>query len=120
MNLVDKFAHVAALRPARKRDAESSRAAGLPTECDRLAQLLGAQARRNRYGEHLSLRQWYATPELCTPDARSLSLLLPQGTLNARAIAKSAADPEQWLFLDTETTGLAGGTGGSKGEGPGA
>ena len=33
---------------------------------------------------------------------------------NARTRAKlleSAADPEQWLFLDTETTGLAGGTG---------
>jgi hypothetical protein len=48
---------------------------------------------------------------MCSPDARSLSLLLPQGTLDARAVAKSAADPEQWLFLDTETTGLAGGTG---------
>jgi uncharacterized protein YprB with RNaseH-like and TPR domain len=111
MNLADKFPHVAALRPARKRDAEPARAAGPPAECDRLAQLLGAQARRNRYGEHLSLRQWYATPEMCTPDARSLALLLPQGTLDARAIAKFAADPEQWLFLDTETTGLAGGTG---------
>jgi hypothetical protein len=48
---------------------------------------------------------------MCTPNARSLSLLLPQGTPEAHAIAHSAADPEQWLFLDTETTGLAGGTG---------
>ena len=111
MNLADKFARVAALRPARRRDAEPALSAGPPAECDRLAQLLGAQARRNRYGEHLSLRQWYATPEICTPDARSLSLLLPQGTLDARGVAQSAADPEQWLFLDTETTGLAGGTG---------
>jgi uncharacterized protein YprB with RNaseH-like and TPR domain len=111
LNLADKFAHVAALRPARKRAIEPGHVAGPPAECDRLAQLLGAQARRNRYGEHLSLRQWYATPEMCTPDARSISLLLPQGTLDARVVAKSAADPEQWLFLDTETTGLAGGTG---------
>jgi uncharacterized protein len=111
LNLADKFAHVAAFRPARKRDVEPARSVGLPTECDRLAQLLGAQASRNRYGEHLSLRQWYATPEMCLPDVRSVSLLLPQGTLDARAVAKSAADPEQWLFLDTETTGLAGGTG---------
>jgi uncharacterized protein YprB with RNaseH-like and TPR domain len=111
LSLGDKFAHVAALRPVRRRDGEPARPSGLPTECDRLAQLLGAQASRNRYGEHLSLRQWYATPEMCSPDARSLSLLLPQGTLDARAVAKSAADPEQWLFLDTETTGLAGGTG---------
>ena len=111
LSLADKFAHVAALRPVRKRDVEPVRAADLPTEGDRLAQLLGAQANRNRFGEHLSLRQWYATPEMCSPDTRSLSLLLPQGTLDARAVAKSAADPEQWLFLDTETTGLAGGTG---------
>jgi uncharacterized protein YprB with RNaseH-like and TPR domain len=111
MNLADKFAHVAALRPARRRDVEPARAAAMLAECDRLAQLLGAQARRNRYGEHLSLRQWYATPEMCTPNARSISLLLPQGTLDVRGVAESAADPEQWLFLDTETTGLAGGTG---------
>jgi uncharacterized protein YprB with RNaseH-like and TPR domain len=111
LNLADKFAHVAALRPVRKRDTEPARTADLTTECDRLAQLLGAKASRNRYGEHLSLRQWYATPEMCSPDARSLSLLLPKGTPDAHAVAKSAADPEQWLFLDTETTGLAGGTG---------
>jgi hypothetical protein len=80
-------------------------------EFDRLGRLLGAEANRNRYGEHLSFRQWYATPEMCSPDARSLGLLLPQGTLDAGAVAQSAADPEQWLFLDTETTGLAGGTG---------
>jgi len=107
----DKFAHIAALRPGRKREVAPPRAAGLPLECDRLAQLLGAQVRQNHYGEHLSLQQWYATPEMCTPDARSLSLLLPQGTPEAHAVAESAADPEQWLFLDTETTGLAGGTG---------
>jgi uncharacterized protein YprB with RNaseH-like and TPR domain len=48
---------------------------------------------------------------MCSPDMRSVSLLLPQGTVDALGVAKSAADPEQWLFLDTETTGLAGGTG---------
>jgi uncharacterized protein len=111
LNLADKFAHVAALRPARRRELEPARTADLSTECDRLAQLLGAQANRNRYGEHLSFRQWYATPEMCSPDARSLSLLLPQGTLDAGVVAKSAVDPEQWLFLDTETTGITGGTG---------
>src|SRR5467141_2885600 len=101
MNVTDKFAHIAALRPTRKRDVEPARTADVPTECDRLTQLLGAQARRNHYGEHLSLRQWYPTPEMCSTHARSISLLLPQGTLDARGVAKSAADPEQWLFLDT-------------------
>jgi len=44
------------------------------------------------------------------PDARSVSLLLPQAA-NTGDFLESAADPAQWLFLDTETTGLAGGTG---------
>jgi uncharacterized protein YprB with RNaseH-like and TPR domain len=47
---------------------------------------------------------------MCVPDARSLALLLPQ-TPDARALLESAIHPERWLFLDTETTGLAGGTG---------
>ena len=110
MSALDKFAHVAALRPARKREALSARAADIPAESDRLAQLLGAQVRRNHFGEHLSVQQWYATPEMCAPDARSLSLLLPQ-TPDARELLEAAIDPERWLFLDTETTGLAGGTG---------
>ena len=78
---------------------------------DRLARLLGAQVRRNHYGEHLSVQQWYATPEMCAPDARSLSLLLPPQAPDAGDVLDSPLDPEQWLFLDTETTGLAGGTG---------
>ena len=77
---------------------------------DRLAQLLGGQIRRNHYGEHLSVVQWFAAPEMCVPDASSLSLLLPQGP-DSRDVLDCAIDPEQWLFLDTETTGLAGGTG---------
>ena len=110
LNANDKFAHIAALRPARKREALSPRAADIPAEGDCLAKLLGGQVRRNHYGEHLSVQQWYATPEMCAPDARSLSLLLPQ-TLDAGDLLQSAVDPRQWLFLDTETTGLAGGTG---------
>ncbi len=114
LSATDKFAHVAALRPARKREVLPSHAVeirgGIDDETDRLGKLLGGQVRRNHYGEHLSVQQWYATPEMCVPDARSLSLLLPQ-PLYAEDLLQSAADPEQWLFLDTETTGLAGGTG---------
>jgi uncharacterized protein YprB with RNaseH-like and TPR domain/predicted nucleic acid-binding protein len=106
----DKFAHVAALRPARNREAIAAPAADCADESIRLAQLLGGQIRRNHYGEHLSVAQWFATPEMCAPDARSLSLLLPQDP-DSKGALESAIDPEQWLFLDTETTGLAGGTG---------
>jgi uncharacterized protein len=106
----DKFARIAALRPARGKRAPAPCVSEVAGAGDRLAQLLGARINRNHYGEHMSLQQWYATPEMCSPDARSLSLLLPQSADAADSL-KAAIDPEQWLFLDTETTGLAGGTG---------
>jgi uncharacterized protein len=110
LNRDDKFARIAALRPARRKEAPALCASEAAAGGDRLAELLGARINRNHYGEHLSLQQWYATPEMCSPDARSLSLLLPHSA-NAADSARAAIDPEQWLFLDTETTGLAGGTG---------
>jgi uncharacterized protein YprB with RNaseH-like and TPR domain len=106
----DKFARIAALRPARNREAPAACAPESAAAGDRLAQLLGAGINRNHYGEHLSLREWYPTPGMCSPDPRSLSLLLPQSSAAELALT-AAADPGQWLFLDTETTGLSGGTG---------
>ncbi len=110
MNKDDKFARIAALRPARRKEAPARCVSEAAAGGDRLAELLGARINRNHYGEHLSLQQWYSTPEMCSPDARSLSLLLPHSA-GAEDSVKAAIDPEQWLFLDTETTGLAGGTG---------
>jgi uncharacterized protein YprB with RNaseH-like and TPR domain/predicted nucleic acid-binding protein len=106
----DKFARIAALRPARRKEAPAVRVSEAAAGGDRLAELLGARINRNHYGEHLSLQQWYSTPEMCSPDARSLSLLLPQSE-DAGDSVKAAMNHEEWLFLDTETTGLAGGTG---------
>ena len=71
---------------------------------DRLAQLLGASVKRNSHGEHLSLHCWHGGHPPCIPDAAALRLLVPNAP-------DQVADPEQWLFLDIETTGLAGGTG---------
>lgn len=110
MSRDDKFARVAALRPVRRKQPLVGRVSETSDGSNRLADLLGAQVNRNHYGEHLSLRRWYATPECCVPDARSLSLLMPQAA-GADDLVKAAIDPERWLFLDTETTGLAGGTG---------
>jgi len=106
----DKFAGIAALHPARGRRTLPAPAGTTACESDYLAELLGAQINRNHYGAHLSLSHWYATPETCSIDARSLSLLLPP-FVNSQDCTDDAADPEKWLFLDTETTGLAGGTG---------
>src|SRR6266436_433371 len=117
MAALDKFARVAALRPAlgaatcgEGLSPEDSPSAGLD-ECT-LAKLLGATIVRTRYGNHLSIRNWYATPEF--PEFRPAALDLLCRTQDAARTKKwraAAEDPEKWLFLDTETTGLAGGTG---------
>jgi uncharacterized protein YprB with RNaseH-like and TPR domain len=81
----------------------------IPAGAERLAHMLGATPRANKYGEHLALRRWFSESIGCEPpsapvNATALRLLAPNAP-------ESVSDPEQWLFLDTETTGLAGGTG---------
>jgi uncharacterized protein len=109
--MADRFSRLAALKPARP---VASRAAALrpPNEADGLLRLLGANVATNHYGEHISLRQWFSTPEFSEPSNVTLELLsrTRDETLSKRTRA-ALADPEKWLFLDTETTGLAGGTG---------
>jgi uncharacterized protein YprB with RNaseH-like and TPR domain len=126
--LHDKFSRIAALRPSRKNASTEIRVREtLPVESDagELARLTGATVQRNRFGEHLVIRRWYATPEqfLHAGDERlqqALSLLLSENAAAQKQNAKKrhapcdaalAADPSQWLFLDTETTGLVGGSG---------
>jgi uncharacterized protein len=71
---------------------------------ERLGQVLGATTKTNQFGEYLSVRCWCAQPARYSPDLRALKLLM-------RETPEVVANPEQWLFLDTETTGLAGGSG---------
>lgn len=116
----DRFARLAALKPARKRvvgTAAEAEPRGLvpdiPEGAERLAYLLGATTRQNRFGEHLAMRRWFSE----SPGDQA-SACAPEGVLDAGALRLLApdapeyvADPREWLFLDTETTGLAGGTG---------
>jgi len=103
----DRFARLAALRPGRKR-AEARHGGRTPVvatqEGNALAALLGADVARNRYGEHLVVRRWFAQPGEISLPADVLRALVPDAP-------DETADPGQWLFLDTETTGLSGGTG---------
>ena len=136
MSPADKFARVAALKPARAMPARSS---GLraPDETDALSRLLGAGIARNHYGEHLAIRNWFSTPEFSEPSPVALDLLTKAPTSESgrykpksgppqkdgpykgrsrdesisRRTRAAVQNPEKWLFLDTETTGLAGGTG---------
>ncbi|MGH9816961.1 MAG: ribonuclease H-like domain-containing protein [Candidatus Acidiferrales bacterium] len=71
---------------------------------DEIAAVLGATRERTHYGEHLVVRRWYSQPEACAALNGALDLI-------AATAPRIAADPAKWLFLDTETTGLCGGTG---------
>ena len=65
---------MAALKPAR---AMPARLSGLraPDETDTLSRLLGAGIARNHYGEHLAIRNWFATPEFSEPSPVALDML---------------------------------------------
>ncbi len=129
MKMLDKFARLSALKPARTmppRDATLR-----PTDdTDLVGRLLGAGVARNDYGEHLVIRNWYSTPEFIEPSEVALDLLSRvAGPPNKRArssnplfahvredssalrMRTALENPAKWLFLDTETTGLSGGTG---------
>jgi uncharacterized protein YprB with RNaseH-like and TPR domain len=83
-----------------------------PDEEDSLARLLGAGVAKNHFGEHLSVRNWFSTPEYSEASPASLDLLSRSRDESlSRRTRAALTDPEKWLFLDTETTGLAGGTG---------
>jgi uncharacterized protein YprB with RNaseH-like and TPR domain len=78
---------------------------------DTRAHVLGAAA-PTIVSEYLAIRNWFSTPEFSEPSSAALDLL--SRTRNesfSRQTRAAIADPEKWLFLDTETTGLAGGTG---------
>ena len=122
MSVRDRLASLAALRPTRKaRVAAESAAAenatggvrgfspALPDGAERLAEMLQAKLLSNSFGEHLTVRKWFSEAIGCEP---------PEGSVSAEALrllapgaCAEASDPRQWLFLDTETTGLMGGTG---------
>jgi uncharacterized protein len=124
MAMRDKFASLAALKPAKPIPRPSGADAtipfhptlsrrgfspALPDGAEELAKLLEGKALSNHFGEHLAVRKWFSEP---------VGFPAPEGELNASALRLLApgacaevADPRQWLFLDTETTGLMGGTG---------
>ena len=110
-SLDHKYSRLAALKPSRP---SAVRATTLrePCEEDTMARLLGAGVCTNRFGEHLAVRNWFSTPEFVAPHSTCLQLLCQQrDEVISRRTRAALEDPEKWLFLDTETTGLAGGTG---------
>jgi uncharacterized protein YprB with RNaseH-like and TPR domain len=106
--LQERFSRIAAFKPVVRREPVVAKAA----DCrDDLLARIGGEIGRNHYGEYVVSRQWYATPQMCEPSTEVLRLLLPLKRDRIAGMLQHAIDPEKWLFVDTETTGLAGGTG---------
>jgi uncharacterized protein YprB with RNaseH-like and TPR domain len=107
----DRFSRLAALRPTRPLPARPT-AIRTPGEDDTLGRLLGADVATNHFGEHLAVRNWFSSPEFTDPSPIALDLLSNHRDASLTRKTRAAlADPAKWLYLDTETTGLAGGTG---------
>ena len=107
----DRFSRLAALKPTRPIPGRPA-ALRTPGEADSVGQLLGAGVANTHFGEHLAIRNWFSTPEFTEPSCIALELLSrTRDESLSRKTRTALEDPTKWLFLDTETTGLAGGTG---------
>ena len=110
-SLISRLARLRALQPAVRTNSpfeedshESFGVADARAASERLAHLLGAAVRRNSHGEHLSVHCWFGEHAPIAPRPEAVRLLVPDAT-------DEVADCHRWLVLDTETTGLMGGTG---------
>ena len=110
MIAADRFSRISALRPAP--NAQKPAKLRPPDQEDFLCRLLGAAIATNKYGEHVCVRNWHSSPETVEPTANALKLLRGlRDEDNSLQNLTALTDPAKWLFLDIETTGLAGGTG---------
>jgi len=123
----DRFARLAALRPVPGSRPELVKEQSSETEEEcMLARMIGATVARTEFGSHLRVRSWHTTPEFTAPGAGVIRLLHNAASRKkGRGMVLRTAgddgergqmdslpeDPGRWLFLDTETTGLSGGTG---------
>jgi uncharacterized protein YprB with RNaseH-like and TPR domain len=111
VSALDKFSRLAALKPARAA-VPLAEPFDEPMQGDEVAHLLGGLCQKTKFGQHLTIRNWYSTPEFSEPAGAALDLLARSKDEAISRKTRAALDnPEKWLFLDTETTGLAGGTG---------
>jgi uncharacterized protein len=107
-SIQERFSRISAFKPAIRREPVFRQEA---PDRDALLTTLDAEVGSNCYGEYVLSRHWHATPEMCEPYKEVLRLLLPPNREATERVLQQATNPEKWLFLDTETTGLAGGTG---------
>src|SRR5262245_6666165 len=111
MSSLDRLSKLAALKPV-SASVPLAEPSNEPMQGDEVTRLLGGLCQKTKFGQHLTIRNWYSTPEFAEPDRRSLDLLTRnRDEAISRKTRAALENPEKWLFLDSETTGLAGGTG---------
>ncbi len=106
-SIADKLSRVSALRPSKRACQAATLNLGASADPDMLIRLLDGENCINRLGSCIRVRRYFAEPRAVEVCARALQLLLS----DTSGIEDVIFDLKQWLFLDTETTGLAGGTG---------
>jgi uncharacterized protein len=99
-----KLLRVSALRPIKPPGSGARPEGGSLSNARELVRMLDGEVRENHLGSHVIVRRTFPKPQVDGIEIRGLDLIAPEGPASIR-------DPGQWLFLDTETTGLAGGTG---------
>jgi uncharacterized protein len=93
-----RLSRVSALRPRSRTIAPAS------SQAEQLVSQLGGEVRVNSLGSHVVVRSSFTEPQKKEVDQRAIRFLAP-------GAPDSICDSSQWLFLDTETTGLSGGAG---------
>jgi len=95
----DRFSRLAALKPARFTPAQLPEQRE-PCEEDTLARLLGAGVVRNKFGEHLVVRNWYSNPEFAHPSPATLEILsrTKDEALSCKA-REALSDPDRPIVL---------------------
>lgn len=101
-SIAERLSRVAALRPVRA--AENPAGPSKFSNSEALMALLGGEFVSNRLGGHIRVRHRVSEPKARKISIDALRLISPEPP-------HLICDYSQWLFLDTETTGLAGGTG---------
>jgi uncharacterized protein len=98
-----KYSRITALRP-RTDVAKPAGSAATEERHARLARLLDAELRATARGCHLAVTRRFSAPARCDIGPQAHRLLAPRS-------GGDVTDTSRWIFLDTETTGLSGGTG---------